>query len=925
MNRMKMGVVILALCRTVAVRAATLEVGAGKAYSDIQTAIDAAIEGTDEVLVYDGVYNTTVQVSLTKAVTVRSVNGRDRTAIRRTDRPSLLSPTPAATDAGCVYRVLSIDNPNARVEGFSISGGYVSKTSGEYGAGVRIGTTGGTLCDCVVSNNLNRQVSYGGGVAVLSGAGVVTNCLITRNISMRVSAAEGDTRGCGIYMTGGLITHSQVSDNNIPDTAITVFGGPGMYGAGVYMADGRISHCRIAGNMMGTAGNNGRGGGVYAQNGAIDNSLIAGNRAQGNNTTDPSVSGGGVYVEGVANKTVSLVNCTIVNNTAPNKGGVYTYTTMRLVNTVIFGNTATTANSPEFTSTSDSVMSNCLSSVAFPNPKQVACQTVSDAKLDAEYKPFPDSPCVNNGWDGALGGLAETDLAGEKRKDGPAVDIGCYEYQVPAFTANVVFSFDKQIPNCVIGCTAIVQTVSTEVRSYRWKLDDGAWSEYDEADGFATTFATPGDHIVQLQVRLGNEPQTIVSEVFYVAPAVLTVAADGSADYTEVATAIAAARDGSEIRVKPGPYDFEGQLTVSDAINLVGIEGAAATFLHRTDGIAEDGVVKRVVLIDNPRAVVRGFTISGGYVFNVTGGNGAGACIGSQGGLLADCVVTCNTNRAASYGGGVALMSAAAVVSNCLIRGNCLVRTKAAEETAGGGVYLANGLVIDCDIVGNTGNGCNGMGVYAMGGRLTRCRVNANQMGTSNRGQGAGLFVTGNGTLVDNCLICCNTNNDTQAGGKGGGVYLSNGARLVNCTVSGNQSINVGGVYSDSALAVAANCVVQDNGVLFNAEKTTIAETNWYGNAQCSYSLVSDALPTGAGNLQATAVFVPGTFILKANRPGWKAASSAQYEVYVGPLAGAQDIDGNARSAKTRHNVALMDMGCSESPWQDAGLMVIVR
>ena len=61
--------------------AATIEVGSGKPYTTIQSAINAATTG-DTILVYDGTYNETIIIG--KKLIVKSVNGSGSTIIDAT-------------------------------------------------------------------------------------------------------------------------------------------------------------------------------------------------------------------------------------------------------------------------------------------------------------------------------------------------------------------------------------------------------------------------------------------------------------------------------------------------------------------------------------------------------------------------------------------------------------------------------------------------------------------------------------------------------------------------------------------------------------------------------------------------------------------------------------------------------------------------
>ena len=74
--------VVIVIAVSSSLYAATIEVGSGKPYTTIQSAINAASSG-DTILVYDGIYNETIIVS--KKLIVKSVNGSGSTIIDATE------------------------------------------------------------------------------------------------------------------------------------------------------------------------------------------------------------------------------------------------------------------------------------------------------------------------------------------------------------------------------------------------------------------------------------------------------------------------------------------------------------------------------------------------------------------------------------------------------------------------------------------------------------------------------------------------------------------------------------------------------------------------------------------------------------------------------------------------------------------------
>ena len=929
-------VISVAIFAMLNAQADVLEVGEGKSYTDIATAIGDAMDN-DTVLVYDGIYGITEQISVTKAITLKSANGAAVTELKRTDRGDPLNMN--KDDPGVVKRVLFVNNAAAVVDGLTISGGYVAKTTGEYGAGVCIGELGGTLVNCIVSNNLTRTTSYGGGVAMLGEKSVVTNCTITANYGVMVGAAEGYGYGAGVYLVKGLLTHSNVCDNNPPNKAVESAGrtGRGMYGAGIYMVGGAVSHCYITGNRMENGSANvGTGGGVYMTAGAIDNCLIAHNQAKGYANIG---EGGGIWANG---SNVSIANCTIVDNEAfKTYGGLYLgHQNIAIANTVVFGNTAV-AGSPEWGGNSLVVFRNCLSSVPLTSTA-VNSQVVDDARLDAECRPTGASACVDNGWDDVLAGAVVTDLAGGDRYAGSAIDIGCFEYEVPKFSADIEKSADKWTVGGVVTLTAKVQSVLVGDRLYRWRIDGGEWGAYDSADAITVQHETAGDHTVELQVMIGGAEQTAVSDVFYLAPLDIYVAPEGG-DYADVREGLDRARRGTTVHLAPGVYPIEGdQLVVGDGISLIGDQGADVTEIRRTDAgvsgtvlAAGDAAVdKRVILIEGAGAIVCGLTISGGYLAKVEGSFGAGVCVKSDDGRLTDCVITNNVSRGASYGAGVALVGANALASNCVIACNSPIRFSNADgDTLCGGVYALHGHLVDSLVMSNnlpraditiaggksaTGNDVEGSGVYAASGsRISRCRIEGNRASGVNPRPGTGIYAVS--AVIDNCLIVGNVNSTTGNNpGSGGGVSAS-GSWLINCTVVGNSARTAGGIAARDTAVRVVNCIVQGNTATDadgSDDYSVLGPVTKVPSVKYSLSLQA---VEGEGNLLGSATFV-GTddWHLTALSLGLRTGSVVGNESY---LVGGFDLDGMPRTV-TRKN--LIDMGCYQREYVK-GLMLLVR
>lgn len=182
------------------------------AATSIQTAVDFASAG-DLILVADGLYSLTSNVSITKGVTLKSQNGKANACI----------------NGGEVTRCLYINNTDAVVDGFIIANGF---NPGGFGGGVNI-VSGGTVQNCTI---MNSQARDGGGVAI-DNNGLVQNCVVYGN---RADNTSGSGYGGGIRMLSGGIARNCLVYGNISVS----------YGGGINIWDaGTIQNCTIVNNL----------------------------------------------------------------------------------------------------------------------------------------------------------------------------------------------------------------------------------------------------------------------------------------------------------------------------------------------------------------------------------------------------------------------------------------------------------------------------------------------------------------------------------------------------------------------------------------------------------------------------------------------------------------------------------------------------
>jgi hypothetical protein len=214
--------------------AATLEVGSGKPYTTIQSAITAATTG-DTILVYDGTYNE--EITLGKPLIVKSVNGVSSTIIDATDLDPLKGTVNFSAGLG---RDTVLDGFTI-AHGGNFSGGNINCFSSPtiancfvyggiavYGGGIACKGTNGSplITNCVISANTG---AYGGGIYCSSASTpTIINCTISQNRSVN-SGSITDAIGAGMFCEGTATVVNTILWKNIanglPDTIYLKSGG----------------------------------------------------------------------------------------------------------------------------------------------------------------------------------------------------------------------------------------------------------------------------------------------------------------------------------------------------------------------------------------------------------------------------------------------------------------------------------------------------------------------------------------------------------------------------------------------------------------------------------------------------------------------------------------------------------------------------
>jgi hypothetical protein len=322
------------------------------------------------VLVTNGTYAGGVVVDL--PLTLLGING----------------PLSTVIDGYRTNRCLSLAD-DVNVSGFTLTNGLAGS-----GGGVACNTTSTYLTNCVIVGN---SAGYGGGVS----GGTLYNCALSKNSA---SQTGGGADSATLY-------HCTLNGN------ATTYGG----GAGGGAFNCTLNNCTLEANKSSN------GGGAYF--GTLNNCVLIGNQAENSGggaggalLNDCLLTGNSATNYGGGASGCTLNNCTVTGNLAlPSVvgygGGV---------NNCVLNNSIIYYNSD--LNYSESTLNRCCTT---PLPANApGCITNEPLFVDlagGNLRLQSASPCINAGDNAAV--FIGTDLDGNPRVVGAAVDMGAYEFQ----------------------------------------------------------------------------------------------------------------------------------------------------------------------------------------------------------------------------------------------------------------------------------------------------------------------------------------------------------------------------------------------------------------------------------------------------------------------------------------------------------------
>ena len=249
------------------------------------------------------------------------------------------------------------------------------------------------------------------------------------------------TSGAGVLITNGTVSWCRVTENQCGDASWQGTTVNNVYGAGVsfHGGQGSVDHTIISHNtayMNGGGNTDGGGLGVFNATGPVrvDTCLITGNTA-------PNRHGGGIFAS-LNDKRMSVLNTTIVGNTANDEGGGvyvvgYAAAVFTMTNCLVADNVS--GNGDSNLSLASTVLANASNGSSynlFANGTTALgahSQSVPDSGSDWFIDSANGDCHLDTGCPAIGMGLARDD--GDKDLDNLAFEnppsVGCYEYSVP--------------------------------------------------------------------------------------------------------------------------------------------------------------------------------------------------------------------------------------------------------------------------------------------------------------------------------------------------------------------------------------------------------------------------------------------------------------------------------------------------------------
>ena len=567
--------------------------------------------------------------------------------------------------------------------------------------------------------------NYGYGLGLYMEGGSAQYCLLDHN-----TGGAMYTMGAGLYISGGEFTDSEICYN------VDASGRSGS-GQAVYISGGSVRRCKIHHNNEAATGGLGgsTGGGVYVKGGLLENCLVYKNGING------ATKVGGVYNTGG-----TVRYCTIYGNMCSGDTQGYSgfcQASGTAINNIIFGNFVEGA-----VVSGGTFVTNILGAAVTGYGDNIKVDDVgfNDAANFDFSIPKRSSPAVEHAHPIAE---VESDYVGVARAAKPT--IGAYEYDASKEVFEVALQIlkDSYLYGDTASANAIITGASLADVTIDWFVDGAKDASLANKATVELAGLGYGWHALRVEVTRDAETKSDEkAEAIRILPGCVYVNTTGRGKYP-----FASAEDGtndlivaldalwqndnytSRVEIAEGEYAIGRQLLLKYPVV---VSGAGR---DKTTVTCKEPFGARGVYVNHAAACVKDLAVSG---FSDWGGvqidlgvvsdccitncrsaqyhcEGPGVKV-TGGRLINSEVVDCSCGNTYGEGGGVAMMKASAIVSNCLIRG-CY--SASSHENLGAGVYLEGGLlthsrITDCGDHKPGAHGSDGTALYKLGSTTSR-------------------------------------------------------------------------------------------------------------------------------------------------------------------------------------------------------------
>ncbi len=638
------------------------------------------------------------------------------------------------------------------------------------GGNIFLNNAASLVTDCTIENG--NAGTQGGNVYVNSGS--VSGSTIANGTSV--------TEGGNVFMAASTVVSDCVISNGTINSTNTNWDGPKGVNVNLNGASAKLLRCHVIG---GTTTPLKEDGSFYYDRGSV---AVNNASAQIDNCLVEGCACGGVVMQSNG----YLYSSTVVNN---GKYGYWSWNANQHVyNTVIYGNMANDANADWTGNMPDGASAVFLNNAvtesgsrhttdAYPTVVLLASDSAFAGYVNGDYRPADYSALIDAGADDSRGAAASsTDLAGNPRQNGVAIDIGCYEYQTPDMSVHIDgATLDQAFAPAVVTFThSVDHSADPATVVFSYDFGDGTTNETTAAATISHTYTTPGAYTVT--ITASNDCEDESAEMTYpgyvrvASPTVYVTPGTGSgtfpyntpeSGFATIKAAVDNAIDGNTLLLGAGIYETGNELVVDKSIAILGTAAKPEEVIVRNTNASQG---HRTMAVNNGDAFVANLTIENGY-------NNIGANLRLAAGVVSNCVIRGGTAVANSNGAGSGVeLAGAGTLTHCVVSNNVVQGTSSDGGMTGGAIYIPY----------NSKNG-----------RISNCLVAYNRYVTSGETVKAGtagirFFGENNETKVENCTIVANTVEGTLSDDSAGIYCTSWSVRFRNNIIAGNNETGKG-------------------------------------------------------------------------------------------------------------------------------------